>query len=328
MLAHRRWLTLAVLTFALQIVSGGQFRTPVWIDTDPALGEPERDVDDGFALIQAFNSPEIAIRGVSVVFGNAPLDRGVPIAERLVRDFGPPATPVFAGAAGAEDIGISSPASRGLAEALRRERLTILALGPATNVATVLMQSPGLAERIVRVIAVAGRRPGQRFTTGTANKKGHRDFNFELDPDAFRIVLKSGVPLVLAPFEISSTIWIQSADLDRLASGSPGGKALVGPARGWLALWQRLFEVDGFNPFDTLAVGYVVAPQGFTCDSLPIDIVTLPDDVTEPGVQGTVVARKPFLVVSNTLTDTLTTALYCWTPPPNFKRDLLTRLSR
>jgi hypothetical protein len=103
---------------------------------------------------------------------------------------------------------------------------------------------------------------------------------------------------------------------------------LVGPARGWLALWQRLFEVDGFNPFDTLAVGYVVAPQGFTCDSLPIDIVTLPDDVTEPGVQGTVVARKPFLVVSNTLTDTLTTALYCWTPPPNFKRDLLTRLSR
>ena len=63
---------------------------PVWIDTDPAVGEPERDVDDGLALVQAFHSPELDIRGVSVVFGNAPLDRGLPIARRLVGEYGPP----------------------------------------------------------------------------------------------------------------------------------------------------------------------------------------------------------------------------------------------
>src|SRR6185295_12927627 len=102
----------------------------------------------------------------------------------------------------------------------RASPLTILALGPATNVATVLANHPELAARVTRVIAVAGRRPGQRFTTGTSNRAGHRDFNFELDPRAFQVLLDSKVELVLAPFEISSKIWMTAADLDRLASGS------------------------------------------------------------------------------------------------------------
>jgi len=315
---------------APSLVGAGQVPAPhpVWIDTDPALGEPERDVDDGFALVQAFHSPELAIRGVSVVFGNAPLDRGLPIAQRLVRELGPAGLEVFAGAAGSNALGVETPASRALAEALRRERLTILALGPATNVATVLSNAPELASRIVRIVAVAGRRPGQRFTTGTSNARGHRDFNFELDPEAFRVLLTSGVPLVLAPFEISSKIWMTADDLDQLASGSAASRALAGPARAWLALWHRRFAVDGFNPFDTLAVGYLVSPHGFACETLPVQIQTLPDDVTEPGVQGTKVEQKPYLLVSRDLKDAKARAHYCATAPPGFKRDLIDRLVR
>ncbi|MCI0390199.1 MAG: hypothetical protein MOB07_15725, partial [Acidobacteria bacterium] len=44
-------------------------RTAVWIDTDPSVAPGGHEVDDGFALIQAFHSPELEIRGVSVVFG-------------------------------------------------------------------------------------------------------------------------------------------------------------------------------------------------------------------------------------------------------------------
>jgi inosine-uridine nucleoside N-ribohydrolase len=120
-------------------------RVSVWIDTDPAIGEPERDVDDGLALVQAFHSPELDIRGVSVVFGNASLDRGLPIARRLVKQFGPPRLQVFAGAAGAADGVRETDASRALAAALRKEPLTILALGPVTNVAAVLRRHPDLA---------------------------------------------------------------------------------------------------------------------------------------------------------------------------------------
>src|SRR5262245_58666785 len=169
-------LVAAVLTMAQAAPS----RVAVWIDTDPAIGEPERDVDDGLALVQAFHSPELDIRGVSVVFGNAPLDRGLPIAQRLVHDFGPHALKVFGGAAAATDRSHETDASRALAAALRTgPPLTILALGPVTNIATVLAKHPELSSRITRLIAVAGRRPGQRFTTGTTNPNGHRDFNFE-----------------------------------------------------------------------------------------------------------------------------------------------------
>ena len=78
---------------------------PVWIDTDPAVGVTDRDVDDGFALLQAFHSPEIALRGVSIVFGNAPLAQAWPIGLRIVGRFGPPAVRAYRGAARASDLG-------------------------------------------------------------------------------------------------------------------------------------------------------------------------------------------------------------------------------
>ena len=308
--------------------SAQDLRTVVWIDTDPALGEPDRDVDDGLALVQAFHSPELVIRGISVVSGNVPLDRGLPIARRLVRDHGPAGLNVFAGAPGSGALGVETPASRAMAEAVRRERLTILALGPATNVATMLMTNPELGARIVRIVAVAGRRPGQRFITGTTNRKGHRDFNFELDPEAFRVLLSSGVPLVLTPFEISSKIWLTGADLDRLDGGSSAARMLAPPARRWLALWTRLFDVSGFNPFDALAVGYAAAPEGFLCDTLPVGIRTSADDETEPGMQGSQVESKPYLLASNDFTAAPARALYCSTASAGFKQDLLDRLAR
>jgi inosine-uridine nucleoside N-ribohydrolase len=302
---------------------------PVWIDTDPAIGEPERDVDDGLALVQAFHSPELEIRGVSVVFGNAPLDRGLPIARRLVHDLGPARLKVFAGAAKASDGSRETDASRAIASALRAGPLTILALGPVTNVATVLQQHPDLAPRVTRVIAVAGRRPGQRFTTGTTNANGHRDFNFELDPAGFQALLDAKVEIVLAPFEISSKIWLTEDDLDRLAaSRSPASRALVPPARAWRSMWTRLFGVDGFNPFDTLAVAYAISSDGFTCEALGARIETLADDVTEPGVQGVKVERKPYLLASSTFADAPSRVTYCSSAPAGFKQDLLTRLMR
>ncbi|MDH4063127.1 MAG: hypothetical protein OEW19_01905, partial [Acidobacteriota bacterium] len=79
---------------------------------------------------------------------------------------------------------------------------------------------------------------------------------------------------------------------------------------------------------DTLAVGYVGRPDGFVCESLPVDIRVLPDDVTEPGVQGTVVAEKPYLLLSASFTGVRERATYCWTAPPGFKNRLIEELLR
>jgi inosine-uridine nucleoside N-ribohydrolase len=72
----------------------------------------------------------------------------LPIARRLVKNYGPPRLRVFEGAAKARDLGTETAASRALAAALRAGPLTILALGPATNVATVLSKHPDLAPRV------------------------------------------------------------------------------------------------------------------------------------------------------------------------------------
>lgn len=300
-------------------------RAAVWIDTDPSLGLPNKDVDDGLALIQAFHSPELAVRGVSAVFGNASLDHSFPIAQDVTTRFGPPELAVYSGAAHATELGQETAASRALEAALKREKLTILVLGPATNIATVLKNHPELSDQVIEIVAVAGRRPGQRFTTGTKNHKAHRDLNFELDPAAFQVLLDSPAPLTLTPFEVSSKVWIEKSDLDRLARGGPAGRYLAHAARDWLKLWRDVFEVPGFNPFDTLAVGRLAVPGLIRCEPLQARIETLSDDVTEEKMQGTRSATKPYLLATP-LSAAGRRVLYCGQPEESFKEDLLRRL--
>jgi hypothetical protein len=102
---------------------------------------------------------------------------------------------------------------------------------------------------------------------------------------------------------------------------------MVAPARAWLALWRRTFEVDGFNPFDTLAVERLVAPGLLICESLPARIEERPDDVTEARMQGASVASKPYLLVSPAFAPAKPVQ-YCSTAAPAFKEDLMRRLLR
>ena len=291
---------------------------PVWIDTDPSVARGGHEIDDGFALIQAFHSKEIVVRGVSVVFGNAPLKTALPIARQLLRLLNPNGPKPFSGAAGASQLGQPTSASRALAAALRREKLTILALGPATNVATVLKTHPELSSRIERIVAVAGRRPDQRFLVGTTSTRPLRDFNFEMDPAAFQTILDSKVALVLAPFEISSKVWITAQDVDALKGRSPVLDFLTGPATDWLGVWKTSFGVDGFNPFDALAVAVVTSPQLVSCETLPARIETLPDDTGAP-------TPKAYLLLSSKI-ESAHSASYCYQAQPEFKADLLRRL--
>lgn len=296
----------------------GQAVTPVWIDTDPSVAPGGHEVDDGFALLQALHSPEIAVKGISIVFGNAPLDAAFPIGERLAQNFETYSVKVFRGASGPQDLGRETDATRALASALRRERLTILALGPVTNIASVIQLHPKLASRIERVVAVAGRRPGQHFSTGKAATP-FRDFNFEKDPTAFAVLLHSNIPLVLAPWEISSKIWLTAADLQALKTPDETRTWLISAASDWLGLWKKKFGVNGFNPFDTLAVGYVTWPSLYECQSLPVEIRKLPDDV-KPG------EKKPYLLVSEDIHSS-SRALYCYNAKSTFKADLLKQLA-
>src|SRR5262245_36250987 len=137
-----------VLPTALLVARGSSDGLPsptvIWIDTDPSVMPGGHEVDDGLALIQAFHSSEVLVRGISVVFGNAELREERPIPTKIMEQFVPKNLHPSPVAARAEQLGVETPASRALASALQKEALTILALGPMTNIATVLQQHPEL----------------------------------------------------------------------------------------------------------------------------------------------------------------------------------------
>ena len=309
--------------FAGMMNCAAQAKIPVWIDTDPSVARGGHEVDDGFALIQAFHSPELEVRGVSVVFGNAPVATAWPIGKEIVEKFGPKGLQVYKGAASGEDLGKETEASEAIEQVLRKERLTILAIGPVTNVATVLKLHPELAKNIIRIVAVAGRRPGQRFVATPAQPQAFRDLNFELDPAGFQVLLDSGVPLVLAPWELSSKIWMKREDLDLLDKGGPDARYLVPPALDWLEWWRKNLGTDGFNPFDTLAVAYLTSPDLLQCSEYKAQIQTGPDDVTADAGTGI----KPYLFVLAEMKSTRVVT-YCYNARARFKEDLLQRLLR
>ena len=310
--------SLLAVCAALFFASLSQANTPVWIDTDPSVARGGHEVDDGLALLQAFRSSALSIRGISAVFGNAPLDQAFPIGQHLVRDFGPAGMKVHRGAASAQDLGRETEASRALEAALEHEELTVIAIGPVTNLGTVVKNHPELAKRITKVIAVAGRRPHQRFSA-QPSAKPFRDFNFEMDAPAFQAILDSKVPLVLTPWEISSKVWLGEKDLASLRTNNPSGSWVWDAAEDWLKFWRQNLGTAGFNPFDTLAVGYAADPDGFQCEQLPVAIERLPDDVDAKNPE------KPYLMADRHLRSA-SSALYCYEAPTGFAAALVQRI--
>lgn len=312
---------------SIQKTNAKQIRTVVWIDADPSIGAAGKEVDDGFALIQAFNSPELEIRGVSIVFGNADFQTVWPIGQEIVRRFGPRGLQVYPGAATADESGKETEATRALAATLKKERLTILALGPITNVATVVKNHPELHSQIVEIIAVAGRRPSQKFIARKDQPRGFRDYNFELDAPGFQALIDSPVPLVLAPWEVSSKVWLKETDLQRLREGTEATKWLAAPATIWLKKWQDDLGLDGFNPFDTLAIGYLTDPKTIKWETLPIEIKNLPDDTQTTPKPGETLKNKPYLLVGPKI-KSKKKVKYCFEPTTEFKETLMVRLLR
>ncbi|MFM9828571.1 MAG: nucleoside hydrolase [Sphingomonas sp.] len=232
-------------------------RIRVWIDTDPTVLPGGFEVDDGLALAQAFQSPELDVVGVSSVFGNGDIDTCHASAVAMVSAFGPAGMTVARGA-GRTDEPADTAAARAIIAAARAAPapgLTLLALGPITNIASALTLAPDITRHIGQIIWVAGRLPGEVFKLSADQQDSFPDLNFEKDPGAAATVIAAGVPIILAPWAGSSQLKFTAEHVARLADDRSPAACLHRPASDWLAMWTRLWGVDYFMPFDTLAVG-------------------------------------------------------------------------
>ena len=206
-------------------------RRPIVIDTDPGI-------DDALALFLACASPELEIRAVTTVAGNVGINRTTRNAGALMALAGRPDVPVYRGAdrpirgswTTIEDIhgqnGIGNidlpaparadagPAVEALIELLSAAApgsITMVLLGPQTNLALALQRRPTIATAI-REIAVMG---GSLDPDG-GNATLFAEFNIHVDPVAAEIVLKAGRPMIWAPLEVARQASVDRAWIEAL----------------------------------------------------------------------------------------------------------------
>lgn len=251
----------------------------VWIDSDPACGHAQTDdVDDCWAILLAMRSSTLEIRGISTLFGNGSGTKSYITATNLVNRFGKEGQipSIFRGADETLDSSAlkRNEASDAMARALSNESLTIIALGPLTNIATLILQYPEHVANIKRVIAIAGQRPepGLGFYPGTSRIFHLHDLNFRKDVAAFDVLLQSNIPVTLVPYEVAAKISIESTDLAILEKGSFESRWLSETSKPWLQFWNNKLGVKGFYPFDSLAIGVLTWPSLFDCELIPAKI--------------------------------------------------------
>jgi len=301
----------------------------VWVDTDIAIGEKSGfmhycDVDDGYALAALFRSQEICVVGISSTLGNvSDISVSTRIAKEFVAEFGPNSAPVYRGASAplaALNTAAVVEAVDQLAAALGKNRLTILSIGAATNIVLLLKQYPQLAGQIDEIVLVAGRSSiDQHFISGHWQPKPFRDLNFEVDTEAFITLLESSVPLTLVPYEACSEMKLEMHDLHRLEQSNKVGKYLAKHSRGWIVEWETVFGLNGFNPFDLVAAGYLIRPDLFSSKRVAAGIEYSKDD-TDPR------QKKAYLVCNESIHG-YCHVKYCTDIQPELKELLLAHIA-
>jgi purine nucleosidase len=277
-----RALIFVILTLvAIRMVTPAQAAPlRVWIDTDAACGlSATTDVDDCLALLAFARNRDVRIVGLSTTFGNAKrrgVDRVIAGLAPLWRaEFADP-PPIYPGAKARGDCA-DNIAAAALDEALQSGPLTIIALGPLTNLACVLHTDPQAARTITRLVFVGGARAGHVFHPAEGARGamlfGHgpiaRDLNVQLDPRAVALVLASGIAITLTPYDLARQVEVDDAMLKALAAKGALSRAVATAAEPWLATWRGAIGRDGFYPFDAMAALAALAPRTLHCRSEP-----------------------------------------------------------
>lgn len=238
----------------------------VIVDTDPAIGRALRDVDDGLALLYLLAHPErVRIAGVTTVFGNASLRTTTSKAREILRIAGREDLAVYPGAANRRKLAEETPASGFLKETVREApgEVTVLALGPLTNVATAGQTSKDFFRGVERIIIMGG-----ALDEGLGIPLiSPLEFNFFRDPAAADFVLGAECEKVLISADLCRQAIFTRRELDALLNmRSAAATYLAYRVKPWLKLNQLMPLLPyrgGFVPWDVVAALYLIRPDLF-----------------------------------------------------------------
>jgi inosine-uridine nucleoside N-ribohydrolase len=254
----------------------------VWLDTD--IGD---DTDDILALALICGSPELSLAGVSTVLGDTAARARLAQTFLQVRGGDARRIPVAAGCGHPLPGKITPhfwpndstprewmaqracawPAKRLprpsmhhgvdlLAAHLRKNpRTTIpIAIGPMTNLATLLLRAPELKSAIPRIVAMSG-----EF------QRPQGEWNVQCDPLAAACVFESGLPVDIVPWTLGMQCTVSTRQLGQLfACASPTAQLLSRAIRLWQKAKSRPNHLEHPHLFDPMAVSTLLNPDWFT----------------------------------------------------------------
>ncbi len=251
------------------------------IDTDPGMGTLDTDPEDSLALALAAYSPEVELRLVTVVQGNVPVHHGYANAAHVLQLVGREDVPVKPGARqplvpGRRPGPLAWLAERGAADRLipaadldevptdaaaalvasvetSPEPVTLVAIGPLTNVANALSMRPEIAGRIGRLVVMGGAYEVPGNITPTA------EFNFWMDPEAAQAVLDAGLHPTLVGLDVCHRTRLTKADVGD-EHDTEFGKFVEASCASWFHDLEGAGDV-GLHLFDSLAVAAALQPE-------------------------------------------------------------------
>jgi inosine-uridine nucleoside N-ribohydrolase len=268
--------------------AGGSAASRVIIDTDPG-------VDDALALLLAMRSPELKIEAITPVAGNVPLELTLPNALRLVEIAGRTDIPVAAGARtplmrrlvtatyahGENGLGgavfpepttkpLATPASELIRQIVRKYpgEVTLIPIGPLTNVATALNSDHELAGMVKGIVMMGGSLSGGNITPAA-------EFNVYVDPEAARIVFQSGIPIIMVGLDVTRKTSLTDEHVRVLESAqNPVSQAAAKIGRNAIDHTRQGGFLVGPNMHDSLAVASFLNPSILKLQDYYVDVET------------------------------------------------------
>jgi purine nucleosidase len=245
------------------------------IDTDTAS-------DDAVALVMALKHPDVQVEAITVVAGNVPLPQAVQNALYTVEQCAKDVT-VVAGAAkpltraletaqnvhgqdGMGDIGLPlsgheptpGHAVDVILETINRNpgEITLVSLGPLTNIALAVSRDPGIASKVARYVMMGG------VGDGWGNVTPVSEYNLWCDPEAAKIVFQSGMPIEMVGWDISYKYAVFGPkERERLlAVGTPLAKFCVDIQATLDEFVLTETKLEGFDLPDPIAMAVALEP--------------------------------------------------------------------
>lgn len=278
--------------------------TKIIIDTDPG-------VDDAIAILMALAWDSLEVVGITTVGGNVPLARGTRNALALLEYARRPGLPVARGAArpyrgrytysyayhGAGGLSRRLPqplirpldtgATEFLAASLAQNpgQITLVALGPLTNLARLLERHPAALRQVAALVVMGG------AADGSGNVTPYAEFNFYSDAVAAHAVLSSGVPLTLVDLGAGRQASFTRESAESLKARSPIGRLSQQLLTNW---FRQDPNRERFEFYDPLALAAALVPGLITTRQMQLAVET--EDTTRLGQTREVAKGGPVAV--------------------------------